>query len=719
MATARARKVAAKKAPAKRKSVPAKKAVAKPSAVGEVSLSAGAPQAEFVVHISVEMVPAGAAPPASPTVTIAATALPAPAGAPHAVAPTAVPQSAAREAMPGRGAGPGRAEASIEKLTTRLAAVAKGVTGADLVATPIRFERSMDPRLQLAVANHRSGKPGTVQSSVGADEIAVIARVKSVSDWENIPDVIPGSSLGKSDDTFVVTGRLPIARIEAVRTDPTVVSLKASQPVHEALAATVAAMGVEPAKLPKGSKPHGGAGMVVGIVDFGCDFAHRNFLDAKGRTRIEAIWNQAGVPPAGPTPFKYGRLYSAAQINAALKAANPYAALGYGPAVDSGPEQGTHGTHVMDIAAGNGRGSGVAGVAPEATIIFVEAAASDIAWDGAQSVGQTFGDSVQMLEAVRFIFDQAGDRPCVVNLSLGTNGGPHDGTSLVEKGLDAIVEERPNRAVVIAASNSFADHIHASGRVAGTGTEGIEWDLPGGSGAEFELWYPGARRLEMTVISPDGHSFGPVTPGQPLQFNSGAEIALFLSSRLKDPNNGDNVLGIWVAANMPSGRWKVQLRSVDGQPVPYHAWIERRDGAQAQFVRFDDSHTLGSISTGHDTIVVGCYEGHKPAFPISYFSSAGPTRDGRQKPELSAPGQAVWAAWSRTKTGTTRKSGTSMAAPAVTGLVALIYAEAARKGQKLTVAQLRQKLQQGLVPPPAAGAWDARYGSGRATGKSV
>ena len=65
MATARARKVAAKKAPAKRKSVPAKKAVAKPSAVGEVSLSAGSPQAEFVVHISVEMVPAGAAPPAS------------------------------------------------------------------------------------------------------------------------------------------------------------------------------------------------------------------------------------------------------------------------------------------------------------------------------------------------------------------------------------------------------------------------------------------------------------------------------------------------------------------------------------------------------------------------------------------------------------------------------------------------------------------------------
>ncbi len=114
-------------------------------------------------------------------------------------------------------------------------------------------------------------------------------------------------------------------------------------------------------------------------------------------------------------------------INAALGQPDPYSALGYGPPPDNAFQQGTHGTHVMDIAAGNGHGSGVPGVAPNADIIFVEVAANDIPFSGPNAVGKSFGDSVQLLEAVKFIFEQAGDRACVINASLGTNGGPHDG----------------------------------------------------------------------------------------------------------------------------------------------------------------------------------------------------------------------------------------------------------------------------------------------------
>ena len=48
----------------------------------------------------------------------------------------------------------------------------------------------------------------------------------------------------------------------------------------------------------------------------------------------------------------------------------------------------------MDIAAGNGRGSNSPGVAPQADLIFVEVAASDIPWSGPAVVGKAFGDSV-------------------------------------------------------------------------------------------------------------------------------------------------------------------------------------------------------------------------------------------------------------------------------------------------------------------------------------
>jgi hypothetical protein len=145
----------------------------------------------------------------------------------------------------------------------------------------------MDPRLQLAVANTRSGKRGLPLSSTQSDEIAVIARVKDVEVWRSLPDVVPGSLMGQTPDgTWIVTGRVPVRRAEAVHAEDNVLSLKASQPVHPTLASTLNAMQV--ATLPPQIKPNGGSGVIVGIVDFGCDFAHRNFRKPDGsRSRPE------------------------------------------------------------------------------------------------------------------------------------------------------------------------------------------------------------------------------------------------------------------------------------------------------------------------------------------------------------------------------------------------------------------------------------------------
>ena len=190
----------------------------------------------------------------------------------------------------------------------------------------------------------------------------------------------------------------------------------------------------------------------------------------------------------------------------------------------------------MDIAAGNGLGSKLPGVAPEADLVFVEASAIELAGRVQEGVGQSLGESVPLLEAINFVFETAGDRPCVVNVSLGTYGGPHDGSSLVEQGMDAIVTRKPNRAVVVAAGNSQQHGIHSAGQVPATGDSDLIWRIPSQAGGEFQLWYAGESRLWASLIGPDGTNIATVMPDENQTFTSGGKVGIFVSSRLKDPN---------------------------------------------------------------------------------------------------------------------------------------------------------------------------------------
>lgn len=579
-----------------------------------------------------------------------------------------------------------------------------------LTSRAVETISSMDPRLQRARARMASGARRIASASTATDEIAVIAKVSDLAAWEQLTDVRTGEVLGGVDREggAIVTARIPIKRIDAVRQQPFVTSLKAAQRVHKQLAATTQ----ETLSRPKDLQfPATGKDVVVGVVDFGGDFAHRNFRKAGGSTRLLALWDQGS--PVTLDGAGYGAVYRTRQINAALKKTSPYAALGYLP------EPASHGTHVMDIAAGNGRGTKVPGMAPQADLVFVELSASDVAWSGPESARASFGDSVQLLEAVSFVFREAGTRPCVVNLSLGTNGGPHDGSSLVEQGIDRLVRAAPNRAVVIAASNSQDDGIHACGTVQGSCDLSFRTQPGPGTEDELEVWYPGAGRLRAELVAPDGTSVCVVQPGETVAVDdqAGSAVVGMVSSRLDDPNNHDNVVNVWLGTGMPKGGWTLRLSS--DQPTPFHAWIERNDDAQASFTSMRaDTHCLGSLSCGHESIVVGSYDAHKASCPISWFSSAGPTRDNRQKPEVSAPGHAVVAARSRSGSGTTNMSGTSMAAPAVAGMVALLLSEAKRRKLSLTSAQIRSAIV-GTARPAPAGAWDARYGQGRVCGRDA
>jgi subtilisin family serine protease len=152
----------------------------------------------------------------------------------------------------------------------------------------------------------------------------------------------------------------------------------------------------------------------------------------------------------------------------------------------------------------------------------------------------------------------------------------------------------------------------------------------------------------------------------------------------------------------------VVLRGRDIVDGRLHAWIERDASGryQSRFPRSQatSQYTTNTICNCFRAIAVGAHDATRRDRPPTRFSSRGPTADGRQKPELSAPGYKIRAArslprrgWRPGESRLCVKSGTSMAAPWVSGTVALMFAAA---GRPLTIHELRRALIGSLDPHP-------------------
>ncbi len=561
----------------------------------------------------------------------------------------------------------------------------------------------LDPRLQWMMARHQAGEVFYATASTSNNEISVIAKVNDPRQWEQLSEVRAPVIIGEQQGGMIVTGKIPVGRIAAVRNQSFVVSMKAARELFSHLDKTTEDTKAKPTLLPSGNKTNGGAGVIVGVIDYGCDFAHENFRNDNGTSRLLFLWDQNGVADSN-SPHGYGREYDQATINHALQTQNPYQTLRYDPSDYEDPDDpGAHGTHVTDIAAGNGRGTLVPGMAPKASLIFVNLSHQRDPV-GTAVVGKTFGDSVTLLEAANYIFDKAGDTPCVINISLGTNGGPHDGTTLVEEGFDALLAAKPNRAIVLAAGNAFDDGIHQKGTVSANGTVDLRWMVSKRPkrDIEMEVWYPASDRFLVELIDPAGVVRASVPAGQNQTLAIGHKV-VFVANRIKDPNNGDNMINVFLASGIDPGIYTIRLQGTQVVKGHFHAWIERDNSSASQFdAPKDGSYTIGTVSCGKSTIAVGSYDAHKTSLPLSWFSSAGPTRDGRHKPEVSAPGHEVLAALSgsgkdpsrMSGKGSRRMSGTSMASPAVAGMLALVYAEAKQRGFDISIDLTRYILAQ-------------------------
>jgi hypothetical protein len=433
--------------------------------------------------------------------------------------------------------------------------------------------------------------------------------------------------------------------------------------------------------------PVAGADTVIGVIDGACGFAHQRFREradkkAAWTTRLAAYWDQQGKVDdvvgkaywTRPDDLGYGRELSLDGLNdlfrSHLSEAKTVSAQAAAereiyrqlkvdlPAVADW----THGTHVLDTAgggpvdasAGDTVEAGYIRPVPKADVgsarlIYVQLPES--------ALRDTSGRwmSALVLDGLRYIISRAGAQASiVVNLSLGSFAGPHDGSSMIEQAMDAMVEELNGRlTVVVAAGNAgrvFSDsdgtvrQVLAARDLGAAGTKEasavLDLDVDEADGTEtfVELWLPtsGTDATDLpgvhVELKPPENGTIEAAPGE-VSCVADEQSGLALAQLVNLTDRGcygargrlpmalvaiggtRNVGG--VRASM--GRWRITVTNLAPERVRLEAWVERRDvpgelsderpqyGFHVEQPRGDrppEGSTLGSLANGARTIVV-------------------------------------------------------------------------------------------------------------------
>ena len=428
-----------------------------------------------------------------------------------------------------------------------------------------------------------------------------------------------------------------------------------------------------------------GAGVIVGIVDTGIDIHHPDFRDKNGKTRI--AWLLNAEPPRGLHP-DVEHLFgcdSAKQSQCAVYSATDIDALIAQGSTAIHDAEG-HGTHVTSIAAGNGgisihKKPKLAGVAPAATLIIANPSTD----------GGFFDDDV--LRSASFVFDRAAalgtptPLPVVCNLSLGGDFGPHDGTSALERGLSAMVgDDRPGRAIVVAAGNSGAltdlgdgpsSGVHTEARVTPGGITRVPIRASKSASGQGFVWItfrPGDV-VDVALEGPDESRWvGFQSPDEEAGYDdkSGTTAGVVnnhlakSSSITADTNSAVVVVqGKWADRS----EFNVLLRGSGDASLWVVGTGDVAPGVSSHFA-FERAIRQGTVTVpasapgllavgctinrlqwkplGSPPILISGLEGddHPEPDGACYFSASGPTPLGVMKPEISAPGGFVVGAMS-------------------------------------------------------------------------
>jgi len=543
----------------------------------------------------------------------------------------------------------------------------------------------------------------------------------------------------------IVTASLPLSMVESIAKLSSVLYIEAASPCKPFLDVSVPEIGVDSLWSGVLGTEYRGEGVIVGIYDYGIDWANPDFIAPDGTSRILYLWDQTDTLGPHPEGFGYGTEYTQQEINDEIHGST----AGYVREKDTYG----HGTHVAGIAAGNGQATGngkppgvYVGVAPKADLIVVK--------------GENSGaiPNTRILDGINYIFQRAEElgKPAVVNLSLGTQRGPHDGTSLFEQGVDNLLSES-GRAVVVAAGNDRSSQIHFRGDFSSNSSDTMTVEFSIGSnnpGEEdhvwFDVWYNSYTDLSLIVVTPNGRRCGPVQGGENNNYKTYKTDEGMISVTIGSYSNEDMEMAISISDSysngtlinkLATGTWRLLFT---GHPGRFDGWLYDSSMGDSITSEVDTSTLLAEPGNAHRAITVGSYVSRRewpslesdPYCPdpelvagsLSESSSPGPTRDGRQKPEIAAPGEYILSSLSSdvknppfnyvaTDSVHWAMSGTSMAAPHVTGVIALMF----QADPELNVSEIRDKFIRSARKDDMTGysLWNKDWGFGKLDGLGV
>ncbi len=476
-----------------------------------------------------------------------------------------------------------------------------------------------------------------------------------------------------------------------------------------------------------------GKGVLIGIIDSGIDFRHRDFRSEDGRqSRILFVWDQADDRETPASDVPYGKIWHKSDFEADFN--------GYEHGRVRHLDVIGHGTHVSGTAGGNGNAvNQYQGMAPEAEFIVVA-----LDFDAGEQMLAT-----RIIEALDFIARKAEllQRPVVVNASLTTQDGAHDGTSLLEQAIENFLQAAPGRAFCAAAGNAgntpihwgallekdsiftYVQEVNQAYTAAGEATlavygrvesdrlhdtffavaadsfvseTGRFFPLSTGKWISFDSLIT-AGIWSMEVVASDGHPLGSVEMSSYQRSDGICEFYLFISDNVY----ANNMVESGSRKTWGFDFWRLMARG-NGK-IDY--WLQKDWSVNSRNLEIthpryqpcDTKLTVGIPATGKSVIAVGAYNNldefinfhgnpiHYGAEPpevgaLAYFSSKGPAADDRVKPEIIAPGHQVVSSHSSAAFVSPFRNailapgkqhilgtGTSMACPVVSGSIALYF----------------------------------------------
>lgn len=455
-----------------------------------------------------------------------------------------------------------------------------------------------------------------------------------------------------------------------------------------------------------------GSGVVVSLFDTGIDVNHINFKDADGNSRVKRAWIYKNT--STPTEYKPD-----SRFNSIDKATTDNANQ-------------THGTHVAGIMGGSYKGAGKYSTVNSASGTRQEnvegnipfygvATGSDLAFAGGPLTNANIINGVTRI----IEYAESQNQPVVVNLSLGSTVGPHDGTDSYSQSLAALGKRG---IICIAAGNDGNNNMSICREVSKDNPIRTMFSDNTCKGI-FEVWGEDDKPLrvgigllkigtneltELGSVNDAGQSFA-ISANSNGAFANSYKGSISVRSDLNNLNNRFNVYfncSFEPSGTNPTERVVFFVESEnDSKAYVYgDSNVSFNSFGMAGYEDGSPDNSINDSACAENLISIGSYTtrtswgvlGYGPysynggqgltVGRISGFSSYGKNFKGEQLPMVAAPGAGIVSSYSRYYTrqlsGDSRMTakvedadgevyywandqGTSMACPYVTGVVGM------------------------------------------------